>query len=63
MPGTPNEKILTMKHVNILTFREEFLEEEENTPVRRYRCPTVQISIGSVIMGKHDFRISLENIF
>ena len=45
MPGTPDERILTMRHVNTLTFREELLEEEEKSPVRRYRCPTIQISI------------------
>ena len=48
MPGTPDESILTMRHVNTLTFREELPEEEKNSPVRRYRCPTVQISIESV---------------
>ena len=45
MPGAPDEKIIIMRHVHTLDFRGELLEEEEDTPVRRHRCPTVQISI------------------
>ena len=45
MPGVPDEEIIIIRHVHTLDFREELLEEDEDTPVKRHRCPTVQISI------------------
>ena len=45
MLRVPDENIITMRHVHTLDFREELLEEEKDTPVRRHRCLTVKISI------------------
>ena len=44
-----------MRHVSTLDFREELLEEEENQPIRKYRCPTIYINVeGNNLMALAD---------